>query len=407
MVSIARKNLFEDLPRFMVAQAGIMFAVGLVTIQAGLYQGFSKSSSLLVDNGKADLWLASKDLSYFDLTLPIDYELLDQSRKVAGVERAEALITRGALWQPLRPAGTPANQPNKLTSVRLIGVDPKGELFTPWKIIQGRAQDLEQPYSVMVDQSDLVSLSGNPQTPLGVGDRAELNNSYTVTVKGITQGIRSIFSGPFAFTSLENANLYTTPKSAFPQGVAPSTPPALRPQDQISFILIRAKPGMDVQDLQRSLQAELPELRAFTQAELSQLTQNYWQRSTGVGFILGMGATVGMVVGMVVVSQILYSSVSDHLKEFATLKAMGASDWSIYRIIIEQALWMAILGYLPGMGICIVLGSWTLQARAIQILITPASASLVLGVTTVMCVGAALIAIRKVTHLDPAMVFKS
>jgi putative ABC transport system permease protein len=179
------------------------------------------------------------------------------------------------------------------------------------------------------------------------------------------------------------------------------------PQDQVTFVLVRARPGEDLQVLKQRLVDALPDTVAFTQLEMSNRTREYWQRSTGVGFILGMGAVVGIVVGMVVVGQILYASVSDHLKEFGTLKAMGSSDWYIYRIIIEQALWMAVLGYLPGLGICLGVGAYTLQARSIQILISPGTAVAVLGMTVAMCSGAAMFAIRKATQLDPAMVFKS
>jgi putative ABC transport system permease protein len=108
-----------------------------------------------------------------------------------------------------------------------------------------------------------------------------------------------------------------------------------------------------------------------------------------------------------VVGQILYSSVTDHLKEFGTLKAMGSSDWFIYRIILEQALWMALLGYLPGMGLVLLMGAWTQKAQAIQILVGPMTAGGVLVLTVVMCCGAAIFAIQKVTRLDPAIVFKS
>jgi putative ABC transport system permease protein len=86
---------------------------------------------------------------------------------------------------------------------------------------------------------------------------------------------------------------------------------------------------------------------------------------------------------------------------------MGSSDWFIYGVIIEQALWMAILGYFPGMALCLGLGAWTMQARAIQILISPTTAVGVFGITILMCVGAAVFAIQKVTYLDPATVFKS
>jgi putative ABC transport system permease protein len=159
--------------------------------------------------------------------------------------------------------------------------------------------------------------------------------------------------------------------------------------------------------LKTKLAAEIPNSRILTQAEMEQITEIYWRASTGVGFILGLGAMVGIVVGTVVVGQILYASVADHLKEYGTLKAMGAGDRYLYRVILEQALWMAVLGYLPGMGLALALGSWTMQTRAIQILVSPTSAAIIFGVTVAMCSGAAVFAIQKVTRLDPAMVFKS
>jgi putative ABC transport system permease protein len=135
--------------------------------------------------------------------------------------------------------------------------------------------------------------------------------------------------------------------------------------------------------------------------------RTFWQKRTGVGFVLSLGAAIGVLVGMVVVGQILYSSVSDHLKEFGTLKAMGASDWVIYGIILEQALWMAVLGYIPGMALCFGVAYWAGATQGILILITPLSALGVFGLTVVMCTGSAFFAIQKVTKVDPAIVFKA
>jgi putative ABC transport system permease protein len=172
-------------------------------------------------------------------------------------------------------------------------------------------------------------------------------------------------------------------------------------------VLVQASAGEDLTALKQRLESALPGTRALTRQEMAFITEDYWQRRTGIGFVLGLGAVVGVVVGIVVVSQILYASVSDHIREFGTLKAMGASDWVIYRVITEQALWMAVLGYLPSMALCIGLGYWTMAAKGIMILITPATAAGVLGITIVMCVGSALFAIQKVTHVDPAIVFKA
>ena len=127
----------------------------------------------------------------------------------------------------------------------------------------------------------------------------------------------------------------------------------------------------------------------------------------GYWFYFGFGCSVGVIVGGIIVGQILYASVSDRLKEFGTLKAMGASDFTIYSVILEQALWMAILGYLPSMALCWGVSAWTLASQGILILITPTIAIAVLGITVVMCVGSGVFAIQKVMHLDPASVFKA
>jgi putative ABC transport system permease protein len=397
MVSIARKNLFQDLPRFIVAQAGILFAVGLVTIQTGLLNGFTRSSSLLIKSAKADIWLASKDIRHLDFTLPIPYERLKQAREVKGVDLAEALITQGSVW---RYGSDGAVTSTAIAPIRVIGFDPNGQLFQPVSIVQGKLSALTQPYTLMIDQADLKSLAVKQ-----LGNTGEIG-AYKPKVVGLTKGIRSIVSSPFVFTSLPNATAYITSPIVKPKA-SPPKPPPLNDGDRITYVLIRAKPGENLEQLKQRLEADVPDVRALTQAELTTLTQDYWRKSTGVGFILGLGAAVGVVVGIVVVGQILYSSVTDHLREFGTLKAMGSSDWFIYKIILEQALWMAVLGYLPGMGLVLLVGSWTQKAQAVQILVGPMTAGGVFGLTVLMCCGAAIFAIQKVTRLDPAMVFKS
>ncbi|MDP8963221.1 MAG: FtsX-like permease family protein, partial [Cyanobacteriota bacterium] len=213
---------------------------------------------------------------------------------------------------------------------------------------------------------------------------------------------KSVVLGDLVFTSLENASTYSNPLAD-----TTSTPKALSAKDPVTFVLVRAKQGENLPSLKKRLEAALPNTRAYTREEMSLQTQRYWQERSGIGFILGLGAVVGVIVGVVIVGQILYSSASDHIKEFGTLKAMGASDWIIYSVIVEQALWMALLGYIPGIALCLGVAAWTAATQSIVILITPASAATVLGLTVVMCVGSAIFAIQKVTRVDPAIVFKA
>jgi putative ABC transport system permease protein len=394
MASIARKNLLEDIPRFLVAQAGILFAVSLVTIQTGLQYGFARSSSQLIDQSRADIWVSSKNMQHLGLTIPIPYEQVTKARKVAGVDKAEGVIIDGALWHEL--------QTDEITSVTLVGADPQGMLFDRSTIVQGSFNDLKQPFRFIIDKTGLDGIHLKT-----LGEVGEINNIGAKLV-GFTQGTQSIIFGTLMFTSLETANTYRnygTQTTASPTNVGTS---AKNPTstDQISFVLIRAKAGQNISKLKRDLEQALPDTRAYTRQEMSKITQVYWQERSGIGFILGLGAVVGVVVGAVVVSQILYASVTDHIKEFGTLKAMGASDWFIYNVIIEQALWMAILGYLPGIALCLGVAAWTSTAQGIVILITPISAATVFGITVLMCVSSAVFAIQKVTRVDPAIVFK-
>jgi putative ABC transport system permease protein len=395
MASIARKNLLEDLPRFLVAQAGIMFAVGLVTIQTGLQYGFARSSSLLIDKSKADIWVSSKNMVHLGLTLQLPYERVSQAQNVAGVDRAEAFIVRGELWRDPK---------DNIASVTLIGLEPEGQLFSLWNITQGRLSDLKQPYSIIVDEASLTGLNVK-----GVGDSGKLNH-LNAKVVGLTKETKSLVLGSSIFTSLESANTYLNPLlNTEPSDKSQPTPDPkpLSSKDPISFVLVRAKPGENLQSLKQRLVAALPDTRADTRDEMALQTQRYWQERSGIGFILGLGAVVGLIVGVVIVGQILYSSVSDHIKEFGTLKAMGASDWAIYKVIIEQAMWMAVLGYVPGMALCLGVAAWTSATQGILILITPGSAAAVFGITVVMCITSAIFAIQKVTRVDPAIVFKA
>ncbi len=416
MASIARKNLFEDIPRFLVAQAGIMFAVSLVTIQVGILKGFTRSTAILIDRSTADLWVASKEMVHLELTTPIAAEKVVQAQKVAGVERAEALMIRSSVWR---------NDSGVITPIRIFGFEPNSRLFAGWDVSQGSLDATKQPFKVVVDRASLKNL-GQTQ----IGEQGKIG-TLPAQIVGLSQDTQSIVSSLFIFTSLENANAYATaglntsvnctrqtqgdlvctnsfdnaPLTGKPASLAP--PRSLSISDPISYVLIRAKPGQDLQQLKQRLEAALPDTRAYTQAEIAEQTRVYWSERTGVGFILSLGATVGFVVGMVIVGQILYSSVADHLREFGTLKAMGASNWVIYSVILEQAMWMAVLGYIPSMAFCLGLGAWTQTAKGIMILITPATAGGVLILTVVMCVGSALFAVQKVTRVDPAIVFKA
>jgi putative ABC transport system permease protein len=394
MASIARKNLLDDLPRFLVAQAGIMFAVSLVTIQTGLQFGFAQSSSRLIDQSQADLWVSDENMQHLRLTRPLSYEQVLQTRDIEGVAEAEPVIIEGVLWYDA--------DADEIASFTAVGAEPEGLLFNPENLVTGSYSDLEEPYTFITDETNLDSL--NLQEIGEVGEA----NSIEMELVGSSEGTQSIVIDNLTFTSVETANILRQAETDPTLTEDTSTPPIreLTETDPVSFVLVRAEPGVDLNELQQRIEDALPDTRAYTREEMALQTQLYWQQRSGIGFILGLGAAVGIIVGVVVVGQILYASVTDHLKEFGTLKAMGASNRFIYRVIVEQGLWMAILGYIPGMGLCLGVSAWTAATQGIAVLITPGSAIAVLALTVVMCVGSSIFAIQKVTRVDPGIVFK-
>jgi len=393
-----------------------MFAVVLVTIQMGIYRGFLRSTALIVDEAEADLWVSSEDMVYFELTPAIPAEYLFEVEALAGVDRAEPLLLPSARWH---------SDGGQLAPLKIIGFDPEGELFQPWNVVEGSLDRLDEPFTVLIDASNKRALDVQ-----NLGDGTEIN-SIPSSVVGFTEGTQSIASSAFAFTSIESALAYST--TTFTTSMSclsdadgnlscdrvsrrvpqedwednQSEARALRASDALTHVLVRIDDGADLEAVRAAIETNIPGVRALTGPEVAERTRLYWRDRTGIGFTLGMGAVLGVVVGVVIVSQILYSSVSDHIKEFGTLKAMGASDWTLYGVIVEQSLWMAVLGYAPGTVLCWFVAQWTGSSMGIVVLITPLSAAAVFGLTLAMCVGSAVFAIQKVTRVDPAIVFKA
>lgn len=412
MVSLARRNLLHDRARFFVAQAGVMFAVVLVTIQLGVYFGFGRSTTALVDASSADLWVAARDSVNVDLSAPIGARLVARVAAVRGVASAEPLICRTAVWK---------GPDDRIELVRVVGFDPHGRLFRPLGTDAAMLRELDAPYTFLVDRSKLSLLGLNHP-----GDLGRVGNIIG-TYAGTTHGAQSIVTAPFLYTSLASGNAFLTAKPLKavvprqllahrdallwitpPRERPPKNPPrALAPDDDINFVLVRVTPGEDVRSVAQRIEAAMPDLHAFARADLARATHDYWLQRTSLGFIVGLGAIVGIIVGMAVVGQILYAAVNEHLREFGTLKAMGAPDSFMYGVVMEQAVLMALLGFVPGILVCFAVAWWTSSRHGIDILIDPTTAVLVFACTVAMCVVSSVFALQAVTRVDPAIVFKA
>jgi putative ABC transport system permease protein len=370
---LAWRNLVHDKVRFAVTVTGIVFAVVLIVVELGLFVGFTTTTSSLIDQSGADLWVTGARVPYIEQSSPFTERKLPVVLATPGVASATKYITRFSDWK--RPDG--AHE-----SVQIVGVNLTAGLGGPWNIVAGRLDDLRESDAVFIDEIY--------RTKLGIdriGQVAEIRGRRARVV-GFTRGLRAFTTAPYVFTTFKNALGYTD----------------LR-EDQTLYLLVKAIPGVDVEALRRTLQSRLTDVDVVTTAGFSGMTRMYWMFTTGAGLAVLLAALLGLVVGVVVVTQTIYATTVDHIREYGTLKAMGATNRYLYTVIIQQAVISASIGYVLGMiaSVFVVRGS---QEGGAAILLPGWMAAGMLGLTLVMCVSAAIVSIRKVTRLDPALVFK-
>jgi len=372
---LARRNLFQDRVRFTVTLTGIVFALVLIIVQFGLFLGFTTTTSNNIDHSGADVWIVFHAVGYFDTGRPFSERKFYQVLATPGVQQAEKYMQAFARWK--RPDGG-------IENIQIIGFHPGSGLGEPWNVVAGSAEDVKQEDAVLVDELYLEKLQAAK-----IGDRVEIGNRRARVV-GFTRGIRSFTTSPFVYTSFKNSLDYTNPIST---------------EDATAYVLVKAAPGVQPAELQRRLRQRLTDVDVYTRAEFSQRTRYYWMFSTGAGLAVLTAALMGLIVGVAVVAQTIYAATMDHIREYGTLKAMGATNWYLYRVLIEQAVWSALLGY----GLAMVVAHFIVKASerggALILMPTPMKIGM-LFLAIAMCVIAALVSINKVTRIDPAMVFK-
>ena len=375
MALLARRNLFHDRIRFAVTLTGIVFALVLIIIQFGLFLGFTTTTSNNIDHSGADIWIVFHGVGYFDTGRMFSERKFYEVLSVPGVRQAEKYIQNFAYWK--KPDGGVEN-------VQVIGFHPGSGLGEPWNVVEGSVLAVKLEDGVIVDELYKEKLGVSK-----IGDRVEIGD-HRARVVGFTRGIRSFTTSPFVYTSFKNALNYTRPEAR---------------EDQLAYILVTVAPGARSREVLESLRARLTDVDIYTREEFSRRTRFYWMFTTGAGLAVLTAALMGLVVGVAVVAQTIYAATMDHIREYGTLKAMGATNGYLYRVLIEQAAWSAVLGYAFAMFAAHFIVQASEKGGAL-ILLPPAMKIAMLVLAVFMCIAAALVSINKVTRLDPAMVFR-
>lgn len=373
MVSLARRMLLHDRIRFLITVSGVAFAVTLVLVQVGLFWGLLSKSTVTIDNARADLWVTSKNTPNIDFSHTYPATSVLRVRGVPGVERADNVVITFMEIQ----------LPNGAQEGCLVyALDDFTAWNLPWHVTAGDIADLKRGDYIFMDESARRRFG-----PFEVGEYREILRKRFKII-GTTQDAVSFTTSPIVFMDRRTA-----------EELSPTM------HDRTTYTMVRLAPGADIAAVKAEIQRRLPYNDVYTSAEWAVKSRNYWITNTGLGLNMGITVFLGILVGIVIVAQTLYTSAVEHVKEFGTVKAIGGSNWDIYRILGEQALIAAVVGFAAGVGI----SAATAPAMAnlgLTVLIQPSFAVSVFFGTVAMCLGAALLSFRRVAGIDPALVFR-
>ncbi len=385
MNHIALKMLMGDRGKYLGIIMGLTFASLIMTQQPAIFVGLmSRSFSFISDLGLPDIWVMDPKVQFIDDVKPLQDTKLYRVRGVAGVKWAMPLYK--GLLKARMADGT-------FQTCNVIGLDDATLIGGPPVMLEGKLEDLRRSDGVIVDIDGAIDklakpskIKGGKPEPLKIGDTLELNDKRAIVV-GIAKTTKTFQSQPVIYTTYSRAVRF-----------------APRERKMLSFVLVKAMPGENIPLLTRRI-TESTGLAAYTQQEFKDLTWGYFMKNTGIPINFGISVTLGFIVGAAIAGQTFYNFTLENLRQFGVLKAMGTSNWTLLRMILLQAILVGLIGYGLGVGLTALFGY--AMRNTIMAFKFPWQLLVFSGFgVTLICVFAALISIRKVIKLEPAIVFK-
>ena len=392
---LAKKLRLTDLPlawlqlkrqpiRYLVAVTGIGFAALLMYMQIGFQSGLLNSATTFYEAINSDLIIISPATLNSGNYQQFPQSLLYRAGGVEGVAQTIPVYVANINAQKLDGI--------KPTSLRLIGFDPDSKILN-LPDVNSQTDKFKTPGFVLFDTL------GNKNTG-PVAKAVKTNGSQYLTLSDFSKNFRVVGRFRLGSTFAADSNLVSSDATALQLAYRQINP------GEISLGLIRVDKNADpgkIQDYLQRLYGD--ELQVRTKQQLIDQERNYWNTASSFGVIFGFGTFMGLLVGGVVVYQVLYTDVSDHLKEYATLKAMGFSDLYILIIVIQEAILLAISSFIPATILSTGMYAFLTATSGIRIGMTSDKIAVVGILTLGVCAASAAIAIRKLRDADPASVF--
>ncbi|MEM9540983.1 MAG: ABC transporter permease DevC [Cyanobacteria bacterium P01_E01_bin.42] len=390
-IPLAWMQLTHEKIRLLIALAGISFADILMFMQFGFQDALFESAIIFHKQIKGDIFLLSPQSTALIAMDNFSKRRLHQTLGVEGVRAVYPIHIGFALWK------NPENSATR--SIMTVGINPM-ENILDLPGLQDNLSKIKLEDYVLFDRFSrpefgpipVLFESGNPvetevaERRVKVGGLFEMGASFGADGNIVTSDLN--YGRIFADSDLDLIEM----------GVI-----QVREDADVNLVLAKIQEEFYIRDENNKLIPQ--DVLVLSREEFIDFEKKYWQESTAIGFIFTLGAGMGFIVGMVIVYQILYTDVSDHLPEYATLKAMGYTDFYLLKVVFQEAIILALVGYIPGFALSNLLYFLTANATALPVFMDVAKASTVLILTFVMCVGSGAIAVRKLSAADPADIF--
>lgn len=379
MYTFALKMLFGDRLRYCMLVSALAFCSLLMNQQSSVFSGLMLWTTAIIRNSQVPIWVMDPKVEQVNEAKPLRDTDLGRVRSVPGVAWAVPFYLSN---QQIRLSD------GNFKTVQLIGLDAATLIGVPPKILQGALSHLRQTKAVFIDQAGIDKLNENRQTPLGVGDTFEVNDNEARIV-GVLQAARSFFGHPQVYTTYERA-VELAPKM----------------RKNMAYVLVQPASNIKDKDLAAAIEKQTG-LKALTENEFFWSTIWWFFRNTGIPISFGTTILLGFVVGVGVAGQTFYSFVSENLGNLGALKAMGASNGLLYRMIILQATCAGVIGYGIGLGLASLFGFMSLKSGQPPFYMPFAIPLMTFGLILLICIISSGIAIRRISKLETAEVFRA
>ncbi|MEG4861956.1 MULTISPECIES: ABC transporter permease DevC [unclassified Microcoleus] len=383
-IPLAWAQLTREKMRLVIALAGIGFADLLMFMQFGFRDALFESSVSFHSQLQGDIFITSSQSTALIAMKSFPQRRLYQALSFNSVTAISPVYLGFGLWK------NPAPNQSNTRQLMVIGFDPAHPIFDMPEI-QNNLDKIKMSDVVLFDRASRPEF-GPVAEYFDGGKTVETEvDNRRVKVEGLfTLGASFGADGNIVTTDLNFLRIFAT----------------RRTKGLIDIGIVYLQPGTDVKAVVEKMRATLPsDVRIDSKKEFVAFEKKYWEEGTAIGFIFTLGAAMGFIVGIVIVYQILYTDVNDHLPEYATLKAMGYKDFYFLGVVFQEALILAILGYLPGFGVSVVLYNLGRSATSLPMYMTVGKAVTVFVMTVVMCCLSGAIAVRKLQAADPADIF--